>query len=117
MLSSLSSNHPPLPMQQRYDIVLFGHADAYVNAYALIALEHMVDLYTYLQLAAKARDLQAVLDQAKAAFRRTFWLDDAGHFADWIDIQNVSRRYFYTDINYLGKNAEEQEGERRENKL
>ncbi len=82
-----------------FDIVKFGHKDAYVNAYAVAALEALAELKEW--MGEPARAYREAHSRFAAGFNRAFWDEHAVYYMDWIDTAGRGRRYFYTDPNLL----------------
>lgn len=82
-----------------FDIIKFGHKDAYVNAYAVAALDALAEMKEFLgENAAEYRRTHA---RFVKGFNRVFWDERAGYYMDWVDVRGTGRRYFYTDPNLL----------------
>eukprot|EP01087_Luapelamoeba_hula_P003505 TRINITY_DN1331_c1_g1_i4.p1 TRINITY_DN1331_c1_g1~~TRINITY_DN1331_c1_g1_i4.p1 ORF type:complete len:794 (-),score=74.73 TRINITY_DN1331_c1_g1_i4:120-2501(-) len=84
-----------------FDIIEFGHGDAYVGMYALGAIKAMIDIKNYLNKSTETVIYERLLEQCKAAYNQAYWRDDLGRYLDWIDVQGNAREYFYTDHNHL----------------
>lgn len=88
-----------------YDIIRFGHKDAYVNVYCVMALDAMAQMKAYLKDRQGAERFRNLHRLHARAFNRVFWDDARGFYMDWIDIRErmpeSGRRWFYTDQNLL----------------
>ena len=88
-----------------WDIIKFGHKDAYVNAYCCMALDAMAEMKAWLDDAAAAERYRAEHRRFVEGFNKAFWDDEKGFYMDWIDVREKmpesGRRYFYTDHNLL----------------
>ncbi|MBI5280819.1 MAG: hypothetical protein HY858_03985 [Candidatus Solibacter usitatus] len=84
-----------------YDIIKFGHKDAYVNVYCCAALAAMAEMKAWLGDEAGAARYREADGRARAGFNRVFWDERTGVYMDWIDVRGQGRRYFYTDHNLL----------------
>jgi hypothetical protein len=85
----------------RYDVVNFGHWDAFLAVHGVWAMQCLADMYGALGLVADAATAQAVHDAAAADFNRVFWNETSSAYADWVDSAGNARHYFYTDIAFL----------------
>ena len=88
-----------------YDIIKFGHKDAYVNVYCVEALRALAEMKAYLGDSDSAARYHAAHRRAVDAFNTVFWDEASGFYMDWIDVREKmpesGRRYFYTDPNLL----------------
>lgn len=88
-----------------YDVIKFGHKDAYTDIYCILALDAMAQMQDWLGDTGSAMRFRELHHKWSAAFNRTFWDDKAGYYMDWIDVREKmpesGRRYFYTDHNLL----------------
>jgi len=88
-----------------WDIIKFGHKDAYINAYCCVALDAMAKMKAWLGDAAGSERYKAEHRRFVEGFNKVFWDDEKGFYMDWIDIREKmpesGRRYFYTDHNLL----------------
>jgi hypothetical protein len=88
-----------------WDIVKFGHKDAYINAYCCMALQAMASMKAWLGDTAAAERYGAEHRRFVDGFNKVFWDDEKGFYMDWIDVREKmpesGRRYFYTDQNLL----------------
>ena len=84
-----------------YDIIEFGHGDAYVGSYSIWAWKSAVDMKRFLGDHAAADAYNAVCQNAVRAFNAAFWSDATGHYSDWVDVIGARRDYFFTDHNFL----------------
>ena len=82
-----------------FDIIKFGHKDAYVNIYSVAALEAVAAMKEF--TGQDARFYRQAHLRFTRGFNRTFWDQRAGLYMDWIDTRGNGRRYFYTDPNLL----------------
>jgi len=82
-----------------YDVVEFGHKDAYVNVWVILAMRAMSDIKLFL---GHDTDPYGVLEKRLTqGFNKVFWSDEEGIYADWIDTEGTPRYYFFTDHNML----------------
>ncbi|HMD96190.1 MAG TPA: GH116 family glycosyl hydrolase [Terriglobia bacterium] len=88
-----------------WDIIKFGHKDAYINAYCCMALNAMAEMKAWLGDVAAAERYRAEHRRFVDGFNKVFWDDQKGFYMDWIDVREKmpesGRRYFYTDQNLL----------------
>jgi hypothetical protein len=84
-----------------YDIVEFGHFDAFIAVHGVWALQSLADIYTALGMGPEAGDAQALHDRAAVDFNAIFWNASGAAYTDWIDVQGVGRSFFYTDISFI----------------
>jgi len=88
-----------------WDIIKFGHKDAYINAYCCAALDAMAEMKGWLGDGAAAERYRAEHRRFVDGFNQVFWDDQKGFYMDWIDVREKmpesGRRYFYTDQNLL----------------
>jgi len=88
-----------------WDIIKFGHKDAYINAYCCMALDALAEMKAWLDDTAAAERYRAEHRRLVDGFNRVFWDDEKGFYMDWIDVHEKmpesGRRYFYTDQNLL----------------
>jgi hypothetical protein len=88
-----------------YDIIKFGHKDAYVNAWCISALDGVAELKEWMGDAPGGARFRTAAKRARTGFNRVFWDPDRGFYMDWIDreekMPGSGRRYFYTDHNLL----------------
>ena len=88
-----------------YDIIKFGHKDAYIGAYCCAALGAMAQLKGWIGDAAAAEQHRTMHRRWVDGFNRVFWDKANGFYFDWIDererMPESARRYFYTDPNLL----------------
>ena len=84
-----------------YDVVEFGHADAYCNAYAIIAMQKMAEVKDFLGKKSEAAAYRDAAHRAAEAFNELFWNEELGHYADWVDVKGIKRHYLYVDHNLL----------------
>jgi hypothetical protein len=82
-----------------YDIIKFGHKDAHVNAYCVLALEALAEIAEW--LGTDAAKWRSAHENAIAAHNAVFWDEAEGFYRDWIDVRGEARRYLYTDHNLL----------------
>ena len=82
-----------------FDIIKFGHKDAYVNVYSVAALGAMAEIKDF--AGQDARPFRQAHARFVQGFNKTFWDEHAGYYMDWIDTRGRGRRYFYTDPNLL----------------
>jgi hypothetical protein len=88
-----------------WDIIKFGHKDAYINAYCCVALDALADMKEWLGDTSAAGRYSAEHRRFVDGFNKVFWDDEKGFYMDWIDVREkmpeCGRRYFYTDQNLL----------------
>lgn len=84
-----------------YDIVEFGNFDAYVNIYAIGALQALVELKTFTGNTSGAQIFEAYHARAIKQHNAFFWNEKLGFYRDWIDVDGFKRNYFFTDHNLL----------------
>lgn len=90
-----------------WDILPFGHKDAFSNIYFVASLEAMANIERFAaahgtQVEGKARspeEYDRLAVRAKSAFRRTFWLDREGRFAGCVDEGGAVHDYGFSFIN------------------
>lgn len=84
-----------------YDVIEFGHADAFLNALCVWAMTAMSDAYAWLGDAAHAAEYAGIASTMQRAFKAAFWNATAAQSADWIDVDGHARWYLFTDIAFL----------------
>jgi len=84
-----------------YDVVLFGHLDAYIAVHAIWALGCMSEIYSALGDSAAAADAAALHSLAIIDFNSIFWNSTMRAYTDWIDVNGNARHYFYVDIAFV----------------
>jgi hypothetical protein len=88
-----------------WDIIKFGHKDAYINAYCCMALDALAEMKSWLGDAVAAGRYRDEHRRFVDGFNKVFWDDERGFYMDWIDVREKmpesGRRYFYTDHNLL----------------
>ena len=84
-----------------YDVVLFGHLDAYLAVHGVWAMSCLAEIYAALGDAAAAAHAAAVHAQAVADFNAVFYNDTLRQYHDWIDTAGNKRTYFYVDIAFV----------------
>ncbi len=84
-----------------YDIIKFGHKDAYINIQCVAALQALAELGEWLGDAEVASEYKARHARAAEAHNRVFWNDAQSLYSDWIDVNGERRNYFYTDHNLM----------------
>ncbi len=92
-----------------WDILPFGHKDAFSNIYFIASLDAMAGIEEYAALrgikapdAAKARSPQeyrALASKARSAFRSTFWLEKESRFAGCEDVNGNLHDYGFSFVN------------------
>jgi hypothetical protein len=80
-----------------YDVIEFGHFDAYNNMYMILALDAMSEMAGYLGIQDKYKEHATA---ARKAYQ-LFWNDDLGCYSDWIDVKNETHAHMYNDHNLL----------------
>ena len=90
-----------------WDTLPFGHLDGLVNAYAVRALWALSELELWAGNATAGEEYAALHASAVAAFNRVFWRArqsggvELGHYAEWIDVNGISREYGFVWHNAL----------------
>jgi hypothetical protein len=84
-----------------FDIVEFGHQDAFLAVHGVWAVGCLAEIYAALGDADEAARFEALHVRAVADFNAVFWDASNSSYIDWIDIENTPRHYFYTDIAFL----------------
>jgi neutral trehalase len=82
----------------RYDIILFGHYDAYLAVWGVWGVQCLAEIYAALGDASAAARMATIHARATADFNALFWNATAAAYADWIDVDGRARHYFYVDI-------------------
>jgi len=93
-----------------WDILPFGHLDAYAAIHYVDALRTMADLEEAVDahpawnlpsspLRLEPARLRQRADAACQAFNETFWLEPQGRFAGWIDADGQAYDYGFTFVN------------------
>jgi len=102
LLFTLSLHSPsPRPLLPRYDVVEFGHLDAYLAVHGVWAMQCLAEIYSALGDSAAAARAAAVHAQAVVDFNAVFWDDQRRQYSDWIDTSGSRRSYFYVDIAFV----------------
>jgi hypothetical protein len=81
-----------------WDILPFGHLDAYVNAYFLYSLRAMGEIEKVLG-GQPPVDYDALYAKCRAAYDRTFWDEAAGRYIGCVDIDGKQHDYGFTFVN------------------
>ena len=81
-----------------YDVILFGHLDAYLAVWGVWSMELLSEMYAALGDTASAARFAAIHQRAVADFNAVFWDASSSSYADWIDVKGNARHYFYVDI-------------------
>lgn len=84
-----------------YDIIKFGHKDAYVNIQCVEALRAAAELAAWLGETEAAAEYRGRHARAANAHNQVFWNEAEGLYSDWIDVRGERRHYFYTDHNLM----------------
>ncbi len=84
-----------------YDIIKFGHKDAYINIQCVEALQAVAELAAWLGDAELATEYRGRHARAADAHNRVFWNEAESLYSDWIDVRGDRRHYFYTDHNLM----------------
>ena len=84
-----------------YDIIKFGHKDAYINIQCVEALRAVAELGAWLGDAELATEYKGRHARAAEAHNRVFWSETESLYSDWIDVDGGRRHYFYTDHNLM----------------
>ena len=84
-----------------YDIIEFGHKDAYINIQCVEALLALAELSAWLGDAERAAEYKGRHARAAEAHNRVFWNEGESLYSDWIDVHGERRNYFYTDHNLM----------------
>jgi hypothetical protein len=82
-----------------WDILPFGHLDAFANAYFAGSLEAMADLETWAGDEERAEELLAVRDRCQERYTDVFWNDEAGRFVGCVDVDGVAHDYGFSFVN------------------
>jgi hypothetical protein len=94
-----------------YDLLPFGHRDAYSTAYYLGAVKAMAEIEAWVEaqgglgLPAPARSaaaLDALATGIADSVNAYFWLPDVGRFAGTVDINNTPHDFGFTLVNLEG---------------
>lgn len=83
-----------------YDIIEFGHLDAYNAVLAVWAVDCLADMYEWLGNHTQAVKYYELHTRAVAAYNTVFWSDSHGAYADWVDVTGTPRWYFYSDTQF-----------------
>ena len=78
-----------------YDIIKFGHKDAYINIHCVEAWRALSELAAWLGDTQAATEYQARHTRAAEAHDRVFWNNAESLYSDWIDTNGNPRYYFY----------------------
>ena len=83
----------PLPRRfaRRYDVILFGHLDAFLAVHGVWAMQCLAEIYTALGDGAAAARATAVHAQAVVDFNSVFWDASRQQYSDWIDTAGARR--------------------------
>ena len=81
-----------------YDVINFGHYDAYLAVYGVWGMRCLAEIYNALGDSTNAQLAQSIYTKAKADFNTLFWNETANSYTDWIDIEGNARHYYYVDI-------------------
>lgn len=84
-----------------YDVVEFGHLDAYLAVHGVWAMSCLAEIYEALGDAPAAAHAAAVHAQAVLDFNTVFYNDTLQQYHDWIDTAGNKRAYFYVDIAFV----------------
>lgn len=84
-----------------FDIIEFGHQDAYNSMLGVLALEALDDIYTFLGNASRAAFYRRAHAVSLAAVNAVFWNESLGIYHDWVDIGGGARSYAYVDVDLL----------------
>lgn len=84
-----------------YDVILFGHQDAFLAIHGVWAMKCLADMYEALGDSDAAARAAAVHAQAVIDFNAVFWDASRNAYHDWIDTAGNKRSYFYVDIAFL----------------
>lgn len=95
-----------------WDLLPFGHKDAFANVYFYNSLARMAELEEMAEILLTPAQLEAIatpgqapgfyrhlMETAKQRFTETFWDEAAGRFIGCIDVDGVPRDYGFTFIN------------------
>jgi hypothetical protein len=82
------------------DDVRFGWHDAIVGAYAVEAFRALGEMKGWLGDAEGAATYAALHTQMVQAYNDLYWSEEEGLYHDWVDVNNVTRSYFYTWQNF-----------------
>lgn len=84
-----------------YDVINFGHLDAYIAVHGVWAMECLSEIYAALGDADAAAHAAAIHAQAAKDFNSIFWNASRRAYTDWIDVHGNARSYFYVDIAFV----------------
>ncbi len=84
-----------------YDIIEFGHKDAYINIQCVEALKGISELAAWLDDSELSNEYKGRHARAAEAHNRVFWNEGESLYSDWIDVHGERRNYFYTDHNLM----------------
>ena len=84
-----------------YDVVEFGHLDAYLAVHGVWAMACLAEIFEALGDAPAAAHASAVHARAVVDFDAVFYNDTLKQYQDWIDTAGKKRSYFYVDIAFV----------------
>lgn len=84
-----------------YDVIEFGHQDAYLAVHGVWAAQCLSELYGALGDEAGAMRAEQLHAAAVLDFNAVFWNASARAYMDWIDVDGNARHYFYSDIAFV----------------
>jgi hypothetical protein len=84
-----------------YDVILFGHQDAFLAIHGVWAMSCLAEMYAALGDSAAAARASAIHAQAAIDFNTVFWDATRNAYSDWIDRDGNARSYFYVDIPFI----------------
>jgi hypothetical protein len=84
-----------------YDVIEFGHQDAYLAVHGVWAAQCLSELYEALGDEAGAMRAEQLHAAAVLDFNSVFWNASARAYMDWIDVDGNARHYFYSDIAFV----------------
>ena len=84
-----------------YDVIEFGHLDAYLAVHGVWGMQCLAEIYAALGDSAASARVAAVHAQAVIEFKAVFWDAQRQQYSDWIDTSGARRSYFYVDIAFV----------------
>ena len=90
-----------------WDILPFGHKDAFSNSYYYAALQAMADLEQFCQASIlnlpgpkeSPAFYNALRSKVRKQYNQTFWDDKAGRYVGCVDVDGVKHDYGFTFVN------------------
>jgi hypothetical protein len=105
LLESPLPGIPGSPSSSYNDNLSTGHKDGYLNAAACEAFGLLGSLAEWLNKYDEAAQARAVAKGIRKAFNEQLWLNDAGHYAGWIDVTGKVHDAWYVNINFMAVSA------------